>query len=549
MSSKRRLKICTLQSSYEGSNAPFKNYDLYCDPSPHLPEHDWSKVFVRKATAVQQIRDLVKEGYDVFVNLCDGAWDEDRAGREVVEALERFGAAYTGADLNFYEPSKETMKMVALYNEVKTPPFKFAFNQADIDEAAKTLKFPLIVKHFNGYSSIGMTKDSRCTTPEGLNVQAWKFINEFGGALIEEFIDGREFTCLVAENPDDPKNPIAFKPVECVFDEGPAGFKHFDLKWAECSKIKWIPCAEPALEQKIKDMTKKIFVALNGVSYGRCDLRVNKDGEVFFLEINPNCGIFYPTDPPEAMGSADFILVNDPIGHRGFLQHILDCALLRQQRRKAPAKVHYSTRSGYGLYATKYIQPGELIAKHEEGAAYLVSKSYVERHWNDLQKSWFKSYAYPITDEIWAMWSNKPEEWRPINHSCDPNAWLQGLDVIARRAIKKDEEITMDYATFCVDMTEFACRCGSQNCRKVIRGTDYLEPWIETLYGDHISDYVRTKRRERTHSKHNPGSCRHDASHSAVVSNGSNCTTHVSNDGTFGHTNNAVHEVALNHNT
>jgi D-alanine-D-alanine ligase len=324
MSSKRRLKICTLQSSYEGSNAPFKNYDLYCDPSPYLPEHEWSKVFVRKATAVQQIRDLVKEGFDVFVNLCDGAWDEDRAGKEVVEALERFGAAYTGADLNFYEPSKETMKMVALYNDVKTPPFKFAFNQADIDEAAKTLKFPLIVKHFNGYSSIGMTKDSRCTTPEGLNTQAWRFINEFGGALIEEFIDGREFTCLVAENPEDPKNPIAFKPVECVFDEGPTGFKHFELKWAECNKIKWIPCSEPVLEQKIKEMTKKIFVALDGVSYGRCDLRVNKEGEVFFLEINPNCGIFYPTEPPEAMGSADFILVNDPIGHRGFLKHIID---------------------------------------------------------------------------------------------------------------------------------------------------------------------------------------------------------------------------------
>lgn len=32
-------------------------------------------------------------------------------------------------------------------------------------------------------------------------------------------------------------------------------------------------------------------------------------GKVYFLEINPNCGIFYPKD---AMGSADYILSHDP---------------------------------------------------------------------------------------------------------------------------------------------------------------------------------------------------------------------------------------------
>jgi hypothetical protein len=35
-------------------------------------------------------------------------------------------------------------------------------------------------------------------------------IKEYGGALIEEFIDGREFTVLVAENPKDRNNPISF---------------------------------------------------------------------------------------------------------------------------------------------------------------------------------------------------------------------------------------------------------------------------------------------------------------------------------------------------
>jgi D-alanine-D-alanine ligase len=499
-SSFKKLKICTLQSSYEGSNAPFKDFDLYCDPAIHMPEHDWSKVFVKKATAVQQIRDLAKEGYDLFVNLCDGAFDEDRAGKEVLEALERFNCAYTGADLNFYEPSKETMKMVALYYGVNTPAFKFAYNQADIDDAANFMKFPMIVKHYNGYSSVGMTKDSRVTNPEQLKSQAWRFIDEFGGALIEEFIDGREYTCLVAENAADPSNPIAYNPVQCVFSEGDAGFKHFDLKWADCGKIGWVPCDEEDLANRIKDLCKKIFSALDGVSYGRCDLRVNTKGDVFFLEINPNCGIFYPTESPETMGSADFILINEPKGHRGFMEQIFNCAFARHRKRQPTAKVHYSPASGYGLYAARDIKEGEIVEKHEERGAYIVTKSYVDKQWDAQKKSWFGSYAYPYTDEVWGIWSNNPLEWRPINHSCDPNSWLVGLDVVAKRDIKKDEQITMEYATFCVDnMSTFKCSCGSGKCRGTITGKDYLQPWVGEQYSSHVSDYVNTKRNNNKH--------------------------------------------------
>lgn len=84
-----------------------------------------------------------------------------------------------------------------------------------------------------------------------------------------------------------------------------------------------------------------------------------------------------------------------------------------------------------------------------------------------------------MTDELWQIWSENPNEWIPINHSCNPNAWLVGLDVVARTSIKKGiyvvlgipnfqlgEQITMDYATFCADnMKTFECQCGASNCR------------------------------------------------------------------------------------
>lgn len=48
--------------------------------------------------------------------------------------------------------------------------------------------------------------------------------------------------------------------------------------------------------------------------YGRCDFRVDERGEVYLLEINPNCGVLYP---PGLHGSADYILSLDPTGGSG----------------------------------------------------------------------------------------------------------------------------------------------------------------------------------------------------------------------------------------
>jgi len=96
-----KKRICVLQSSYEDSTSAFKGLDPYCNPMWYArDDFEWSSELLRKATAVQQVRNLVTSGkYDVFFNLCDGSFDEDRAGIEVAQALERFNAPYTGADL------------------------------------------------------------------------------------------------------------------------------------------------------------------------------------------------------------------------------------------------------------------------------------------------------------------------------------------------------------------------------------------------------------------------------------------------------------------
>ena len=239
------------------------------------------------------------------------------------------------------------------------------------------------------------------------------------------------------------------------------------------------------------EVGRRLFVGLNGVSFGRCDLRVDSAGEIHFLEINPNCGIFYALDEP---GSADLVLINDPEGHRGFLKRIFRTALARQERLRRRWYVQHTPQLGYGLYARQAINAGEVILPLEKRPHTLVSFSSLQQNWHPELHQLFARCAYPLTDEVWVVLSEKPAEWTPINHSCDPNAWWSGLDIAARRPIAEGEEITLDYATFHNElMPEFACLCQAPECRNTIRGTDYLQPFIERYKG-HVTDFVRRKR-------------------------------------------------------
>jgi D-alanine-D-alanine ligase len=316
-------------------------------------------------------------------------------------------------------------------------------------------------------------------------------IHEYGAALIEEFVEGREFTALVAEARGADEDAWVLEPVEFRFPAGET-FKHFDLKWKDYAEMRAQPVAESGLADRLRAVAALTFAALGGSGFGRCDLRVDDTGEIYLLEINPNCGMFYPEGE---FGSADFILAADPAGHRGFLLHLIECALRRRDRGVRVWRMEFTPERGFGLYAAQPLQAGDVVVRYEERAQRLVSKRYAERHWRGLHRDWFDRYAWPLAGDVYGIWSEDPGDWRPINHGCDPNTWLDGLDLVARRNIAEGEHLTVDYATFCgPGMKSFPCVCGAGICRNVICGTDCFLPEIAERYGERVSPFVRAAR-------------------------------------------------------
>jgi D-alanine-D-alanine ligase len=324
------MRLCTLYSSYEGSQSPYKDIDPALDPSRWLPEHTWSRQPLTRANAQRVLEQLAGEGFDVFVNLCDGAPDEDIAGVEVIQHLERLGLPYTGADSRFYAASREELKQAWVRQGIGTPAHRFAFDLATVEHAAGELRFPLLVKPHSGYASVGIEQDSRVESREALLERAGRTLSRFGGVLLEEFIVGREFTVLVSEPRQGEHSPWVHPPVEIHFPEGET-FKHFELKWMNYDAMHTRPVTEADLEERLREMARRTFSAVNARGYCRCDLRMDEAGHLFMLDCNANPGVFYP---PDQMGSADFILSLQPHGHRDFLLRIIDCAL-REARSRA----------------------------------------------------------------------------------------------------------------------------------------------------------------------------------------------------------------------
>jgi D-alanine-D-alanine ligase len=306
------------------------------DPSPYLKDFDWEMVTMT-APVEEKLRILSEsKKYDVYLNICEGYEFEDEEDDEigyqsieVVQALEKLNLPFTGADTNCFDPTREEMQAVADANGIGFAKGYQVKNTEEAKRLVKNLHYPIMVKHPKSYGSTGMTKDSRADTLEQVLTQVDRICSEFGAARMEEFIVGKEYNVLVVENANDLSQPIAYPPAELVFPPDEE-FWHVDVKWNYDVVFDFKEVTDPALVAKLHEIAKRMFLAMGVSGYGRCDIRMNEKGELYILEINPNGGIMFK---PEEYGPADYMILYDKGGYKGFFDRIFKAAFLRQKMR------------------------------------------------------------------------------------------------------------------------------------------------------------------------------------------------------------------------
>jgi len=150
-------KIAILTVDNQCSNSQVSKNEPEINPLPYLNKYITKQFFLSKKNSLQ-ILDKNASDFDICLNLCDGAEGDDRPGIEVVSFLEERRIPFTGAGSDFYEPSRIMMKEAALKSNVLIPAYQYVSHIEEL--SSLTLQFPIIVKHYNSYSSIELTKES-----------------------------------------------------------------------------------------------------------------------------------------------------------------------------------------------------------------------------------------------------------------------------------------------------------------------------------------------------------------------------------------------------
>jgi len=123
-------------------------------------------------------------------------------------------------------------------------------------------------------------------------------------------------------------------------------------------------------------------------------------------------------------------------------------------------KIKESEKQGKGLFALKDFKKGEILYSFKKGRT--LNRSEIQ-NLSKLEKIYLDQIGenkYEIIESPGCY----------ANHSCEPNTEEKNRVGYTLMDIKKGEEITIDYDNVAYLEKPFKCRCGSKNCRGLIRG-------------------------------------------------------------------------------
>ncbi len=139
-----------------------------------------------------------------------------------------------------------------------------------------------------------------------------------------------------------------------------------------------------------------------------------------------------------------------------------------------------------GIFAREPIARNEIVAVW---GGEILTRAEVEQ----LPER-YQHYAMQVEEEFYLAGINA-DDTNYFNHSCNPNVGLSGqMVLLAMRDIAANEEICFDYAmTDGSAYDEFDCDCGADNCRNIVRGTDWQIPELWERYRGYFIPYLQRR--------------------------------------------------------
>lgn len=237
---------------------------------------------------------LAKSAPQAVVNLAEEAWGSDRFEPAAAYLLLASGIPFTGCppEALALARDKQRARLVASAAGVSVPEGE-VFHQAPEQRLARP--YAVIVKPACSDGSFGIGEES-VVEPSGNIAAAVHACSQRCGwpVLVERYIDGRELNVTLVERDCDDWMII---PSEIDFSAVPPGHPRivsYVAKWhpgsAEdrATAVRADVKLDPVLQEQVQQTAHAIIGAFELRGYARYDARVDIDGRLTVVDINPN---------------------------------------------------------------------------------------------------------------------------------------------------------------------------------------------------------------------------------------------------------------------
>jgi D-alanine-D-alanine ligase len=276
------------------------------------------------------IRRLREERPDVAFVAMHGRDGEDGTIQELLEIL---AIPYTGSGVPacVRAMDKVLTKHGLIEAGVPTPEF-FAFNQTAFRELGaadalpaieERLAFPIVVKPSSQGSALGIKFARTAQDVPSALVSAFSYDAK---VLLERYVKGRDLAVSILDGGD---GPVALPVVEAVPTGGEDDFYDFQARY-EIGRTEFTCPAElpDGVTERAQELALRTYELLGCYGFGRVDLMLDEDGELFVLEANPIPGLTETSLLPQAAEAAG-------IGFDDLVGRILASAFARFERAHA----------------------------------------------------------------------------------------------------------------------------------------------------------------------------------------------------------------------